>query len=59
MRENVRNMHDADERAEAGPGCPFTTSVDTTEVAVNDPGRCIVEASWFTLDGPIDLLTSR
>jgi hypothetical protein len=38
-------------RAKAAPGCPFTTSVDTAELAVNDPRRCIVEASWFTLDG--------
>ena len=38
MRENARNVRDADERAEAAPGCPFTTSVDTVELAVNDPG---------------------
>jgi hypothetical protein len=46
-------------RAKAGPGCPFTTSADTVELAVNDPVRCIVEASWFSLDGPVDPLTSR
>jgi uncharacterized membrane protein len=58
MREKARNVHDADERAKAAPGCPFT-SADTVELAVNDPVRCIVEASWFTLDGSIDPLTSR
>jgi len=41
------------------PGCPFTTSVDAAELAINDPGRCIVEARWFTLEGSSGLLTSR
>jgi hypothetical protein len=57
MRGNARNVHDADEWAKAGPGCPFTTSVDTMELAVNDPGRCIVEADWLILER--DLLSSR
>jgi hypothetical protein len=57
MRGNARNVHDAGEWAKAGPGCPFTTSVDTMELAVNDPGRCVVEANWLTLER--DLLTSR
>ena len=50
-----RIMHVADEQAKAVPGCPFTTRVGTAELAVNDPGRCIVEARSFTLDGSIDL----
>src|SRR5712691_3435636 len=52
------HLHNADERAKAAPGCPFTASVDTAELAVNDPDRCIVEARWFTLgesDRPADV----
>jgi hypothetical protein len=51
MRENARNMHGADEQAKAVPDCPFSTRVGTAELAVNDRGRCIVEARSFTLDG--------
>lgn len=48
MRENARNVHDADERAKAAPGCPFTTSADTVELVVND----LVRALWRQLVHP-------
>jgi hypothetical protein len=48
MRENARNVHDADERAKAAPGCPFTTSADTVELVVND----LVRALWRPADSP-------